>query len=66
MTIKGIEKIGQIDIYFEQYQRDESHPTLVLLHGYLSSSFCYRKLIPYLKNQFNIIAIRFTSIWTKW
>ena len=24
MTIKGIEKVGQIDIYFEQYQRDES------------------------------------------
>ena len=22
MTIKGIEKVGQIDIYFEQYQRD--------------------------------------------
>ena len=57
MTIKGIEKIGQIDIYFEQYQSEQSHPTLVLLHGYLSSSFCYRKLIPYLKNQFNIIAV---------
>ncbi len=57
MTIKGIEKVGQIDIYFEQYQRDESHPTLVLLHGFLSSSFSYRKLIPYLTNHFNVIAI---------
>ena len=65
MTIKGIEKAGQIDSYFEQYQRDESHPTLVLLHGFLSSSFSYRKLIPYLTNRFNVIAIDF-PIWKKW
>lgn len=57
MTIKGIEKIGQIDIYFEQYQVDQSQPTLVLLHGYLSSSFCYRKLIPYLTKHFNVITV---------
>ena len=57
MTIKGIERVGNMDIYFEQYQMDPSHPTLVLLHGYLSSSFCYRKLIPYLTNQFNVIAL---------
>ncbi len=57
MTIKGIEKVGQIDIYFEQYQTDESRPTLVLLHGFLSSTFSYRKLIPYLTNHFNVIAL---------
>ena len=57
MTIKGIERIGKMDIYFEQYQINPSNPTLVLLHGYLSSSFCYRKLIPYLTNQFNVIAV---------
>lgn len=57
MTKIGIEKIGQIDIYFEHYQSDASYPTLVLLHGFLSSSFSYRKLIPYLTNRFNVIAL---------
>jgi len=57
MEIKGIETVGNIDIYFEQYRSNSSHQTIILLHGFLSSSFSYRKLIPYLTSDFNIITV---------
>ncbi|MFE4351928.1 alpha/beta fold hydrolase [Peribacillus butanolivorans] len=56
-TIKGIEQVGNIDIYFEYNQINDSFPTLVLLHGFLSSSFSFRKLVPYLIQDFNVISI---------
>ncbi|MBK5443767.1 alpha/beta fold hydrolase [Peribacillus sp. TH24] len=56
-TIKGIEQVGNIDIYFEYDQINDSFPTLVLLHGFLSSSFSFRKLVPYLIQDFNVISI---------
>ena len=56
-TIKGIERVGNIEIYFEYDQIDDSFPTLVLLHGFLSSSFSFRKLVPYLIKEYNVISI---------
>jgi pimeloyl-ACP methyl ester carboxylesterase len=45
------------DIHFEHYNTSPSAPTLVMLHGFLSSGFCYRTLIPYLSEDYNIISL---------
>ncbi|CAH0254297.1 2-hydroxy-6-oxononadienedioate/2-hydroxy-6-oxononatrienedioate hydrolase [Peribacillus sp. Bi96] len=55
--IKGVERVNNIEIYFEHDQIDDSFPTLVLLHGFLSSSFSFRKLVPYLTKEFNVISL---------
>lgn len=47
------------DIYYERNIHSEDAPTLVLLHGFLSSSFCYRTLFPMLSNDFNVISVDF-------
>lgn len=49
-------KIDNINIYYERYNT-ETEETIVLLHGFLSSSFCYRKLIPLLQKKYHIVAI---------
>ena len=46
-----------VNVHYEVYEKKTPKPTLVLIHGFLSSSFCYRKIIPLLENDFNIIAI---------
>lgn len=56
-TIKGLERVGNIEIYFEYDRIDDSLPTLVLLHGFLSSSFSFRKLVPHLIKEYNVISI---------
>ncbi|MFN2744052.1 MULTISPECIES: alpha/beta fold hydrolase [Bacillus] len=48
--------IHGVNIYYEHYE-NPGRTTLILIHGFLSSSFCYRKLIPLLKNEFNIITL---------
>lgn len=50
-TIRGI------DLYYEYYQNFDAKETLVLLHGFLSSSFSFRHLIPLLKEDYNVISI---------
>lgn len=44
-------------IYYEQYGQASSRETIVLLHGFLSSSFSFRRLIPFLQEDFNVISI---------
>ncbi|KWW12566.1 MULTISPECIES: alpha/beta hydrolase [Peribacillus] len=56
-TIIGRERVDNIDIYFEYDRMDDSLPTLVLLHGFLSSSFSFRKLVPHLIKEFNVISL---------
>ncbi|KKI89958.1 hydrolase [Bacillus sp. SA1-12] len=46
-----------VNVHYEVYEKNPSKPTMVLIHGFLSSSFCYRKIIPLLENEFKIIAI---------
>ena len=46
-----------VNVHYEVYEKQTSKQTLVLIHGFLSSTFCYRKIIPLLENDFNIIAI---------
>jgi pimeloyl-ACP methyl ester carboxylesterase len=53
----GLVEINRNHIYYQKYINPDAQETLVLLHGFLSSSFCYRKLIPFLKKDFNIICV---------
>ncbi len=47
-----------IDIYYELYtHRDRNKPVLVLIHGFLSSTFSYRRLIPLLKEEYTVLAL---------
>ncbi|MFC4323449.1 alpha/beta fold hydrolase [Litchfieldia salsa] len=53
MTISGI------NIHYEYYKNSSDKPTLVLIHGFLSSTFSFRRLIPLLADHFSVIAIDF-------
>jgi pimeloyl-ACP methyl ester carboxylesterase len=49
--------INGIDIYYEYYRHTQSKETIVLLHGFLSSTFSFRRLIPLLQEDFHVISI---------
>ncbi|KMM38011.1 alpha/beta fold hydrolase [Guptibacillus hwajinpoensis] len=53
------EKIKGIDIHYEYYKNADAvdRPVLTLLHGFLSSSFSYRRLIPLLTKAYTVVAI---------
>lgn len=51
------QQVNNIDIYYEFYSNPDSTKTLVLLHGFLSSTFSYRRLIPYLNKEFQVVSI---------
>ncbi|WP_230126975.1 alpha/beta hydrolase [Bacillus sp. CECT 9360] len=55
--MKKVLHIRGNDIYYEQQILSKEAPTLVLLHGFLSSSFCYRTLLPKLSRDYNVISI---------
>jgi pimeloyl-ACP methyl ester carboxylesterase len=50
-------QLNNIQLYYETYNMEQKRPVFVLLHGFLSSTFSYRRLIPLLANDFSIIAI---------
>lgn len=56
LTKPSIETIQGVNIYYEHYE-NPGKTSLVLIHGFLSSSFCYRKIIPLLKDEFNLVAV---------
>ncbi|KAB2334701.1 alpha/beta hydrolase [Cytobacillus depressus] len=46
------------DIYYESYLHQQSaKETIILMHGFLSSSFSFRRLIPFLQKEYNVISI---------
>src|SRR3954471_7401378 len=49
--------VNDINIYYEFYPNPNSQKTLVLLHGFLSSTFSYRRLIPYLNKEYQVVSI---------
>ncbi|MBY0124297.1 alpha/beta fold hydrolase [Bacillus sp. S/N-304-OC-R1] len=56
--IQRIIHLNGNDIYYENYQQhSSSKETIVLLHGFLSSSFSFRRLIPFLTKEYNVISI---------
>lgn len=44
-------------IHYQDYQNEFAKETIVCLHGFLSSSFSFRRLIPLLHEQFHVISI---------
>ncbi|CAM3462238.1 alpha/beta hydrolase [Aeromicrobium ponti] len=56
-TFSGTEPINGTDVYYEYYKHESSRETLVLLHGFLSSTFSFRRLIPLLKTEFNVVSV---------
>ncbi|MEE6133968.1 alpha/beta hydrolase [Priestia aryabhattai] len=48
---------NNVHVYYELHHFDPKKPTIVFIHGFLSSSFSFRRLIPLLKQKFSIVAI---------
>lgn len=48
--------IDGVELYYEHYE-NPGRQTLVCVHGFLSSAFSFRKLIPLLRNHYDIIAV---------
>ena len=55
----GLMHINNVEIYYECHGQpmNQGQEVLVLIHGYLSSSFSFRKLVPFLEKQFAILSI---------
>ncbi|MFE8702401.1 alpha/beta fold hydrolase [Cytobacillus sp. FJAT-54145] len=53
----GSKLINGNDIYYEFYPHDQPKDTVLLIHGFLSSSFSFRRLIPLLRREYNVISI---------
>lgn len=49
--------VNNINIYYEFYPNPNSQKTLVLLHGFLSSTFSYRRLIPFLNKDYQVVSV---------
>jgi pimeloyl-ACP methyl ester carboxylesterase len=49
--------IHGVNIHYELYNQRSNQPFIVLIHGFLSSTFSYRRLIPYLMNDFSVLAL---------
>lgn len=60
MYLVGSEFTKQIngtDLYYEYHKHDQAGDTILLIHGFLSSSFSFRHLIPLLKKDFSVISV---------
>ncbi len=58
-VLKGKQKINGNDLYYEHYLHETSSKTILLIHGFLSSTFSFRRLIPLLCQEYNVISIDF-------
>lgn len=51
--------INGTSLYYEHYPHPSAKETLLLIHGFLSSTFSFRRLIPLLREDFEVVAIDF-------
>ncbi len=49
--------INGIRLYYEESGSSSAAQTIVLLHGFLSSAFSFRMLVPYLEKDFHVLSI---------
>ncbi|CAM3776432.1 alpha/beta fold hydrolase [Mesobacillus zeae] len=56
-SFTGTKFINNIDVYYEHFPHASSTETVVLLHGFLSSTFSFRQLVPLLCKDFNVISV---------
>ncbi|GAA0326252.1 alpha/beta hydrolase [Bacillus carboniphilus] len=52
-----VKPINGTDLYYEYYQHPSSRETIVLIHGFLSSSFSFRHLIPLIKQDYSVLSV---------
>ncbi|MDQ0270897.1 alpha/beta fold hydrolase [Cytobacillus purgationiresistens] len=45
------------EIYYEFFKNDQASQTFVLLHGFLSSSFSFRRMIPLMTKKYNVLIV---------
>ncbi|BCB05432.1 alpha/beta fold hydrolase [Bacillus sp. KH172YL63] len=50
-------QVNGANVYFEHHLHPTAPETFVLLHGFLSSTFSFRRLTPLLKENYNVISI---------
>lgn len=55
--LNGHQPIHDIQVYYEFYPNPSAQKTIVLLHGFLSSSFTFRHLIPLLNRDFQVLSV---------
>jgi pimeloyl-ACP methyl ester carboxylesterase len=55
-AVNGHQMINDINLYYELYPK-HSAQTVVLLHGFLSSTFTFRHLIPLLHQDFQVLSV---------
>ncbi|HEY2420117.1 MAG TPA: alpha/beta hydrolase [Neobacillus sp.] len=56
-VITGYKSVNGVNVYYEFYPNQASERTFVLLHGFLSSTFTYRHLIPLLRKEYQVLSI---------
>ena len=56
-VLNGHQPIQNIKVYYEFYPNPAAQKTVVLLHGFLSSTFTFRHLIPLLNQDFQVLSI---------
>jgi pimeloyl-ACP methyl ester carboxylesterase len=56
-VLSGNQSINDINVYYEFYPNQASEKTFVLLHGFLSSTFTFRHLIPLLKEEYQVLSV---------
>jgi pimeloyl-ACP methyl ester carboxylesterase len=56
-VLSGHQSINDINVYYEFYPNQASEKTFVLLHGFLSSTFTFRHLIPLLKRDYQVLSV---------
>ncbi|CAN7230969.1 alpha/beta fold hydrolase [Rossellomorea sp. LjRoot5] len=50
-------EVNGTNVYFEYHEHPTASETFVLLHGFLSSIFSFRRLTPLLKEHYNVVSI---------
>ncbi|MFJ8237483.1 alpha/beta fold hydrolase [Ureibacillus sp. NPDC094379] len=59
MTVNGLKqtylKVGDINLYCEYILNDK--PPIFLIHGFASSTYTFRRIIPLLQKQYSVIAV---------
>ena len=56
-VLSGHQSVNNINVYYEFYPNRASDKTVILLHGFLSSTFTFRHLIPLLNQEFQVLSV---------
>ncbi|MED3562052.1 alpha/beta hydrolase [Bacillus xiapuensis] len=56
-VLAGHQQVNNINVYYEFYPKSTTDNTVILLHGFLSSTFTFRHLIPLLKQDYQVLSV---------